>query len=214
MLNVGKIISFVLLGMHCSIVHSQSYLKSDSPLTITQTGYYLTVVDDSGVPQYTKIETVIDLTGGELPGPDVPEEPDGPAVDLELVAKAKAWALEVGDPQGAQAIAAVYAHIRGALSDGTLTVANVNAPLKQATDSALEVINSGKEWSTFRDKLTTEFTEAAQRGNLSTAKQMGKALWSIQHGAELAADGSASISMDTIVEIARRTNLAIDKAIK
>lgn len=210
---LNKTVSFLLLVLHCSLVHAQSYQQSDSPLTITPAGYYLTVIDDSGVPQYTKIETIIDLTGGEQPGPD-PDEPDEPAVDLELVAKTKAWALAVDDPQSAQAIAAVYAHIRGALSDGTLTVKTVNSPLKQATDGALAVINSGRDWAPFREKLTAEFTEASQRGNLGTTVQFSRTLHSVQHGIELAADGSAAISMDHIVEIARRTNLAIDEATK
>ena len=217
MLNIGKIIGFLLLVLHCSPVHSQSYAQSDSPLTITPSGYYLTVIDSSGIPQYTKIETIIDLTGAQQPGPDEPDEPDvpdEPSVDMELVSKIKACAKEVDDPKSAQAIAAVYAHIRGALADGTLTVQTANAALKQATDSALAVINSGKDWTSFRDKLTAEFTERKQRGLLGTSKQVVVALQSVQHGVELAADGSAAISMDNIIEIARRTNLAIDEATK
>lgn len=209
MLNLGKIVGFVLLVLHCSLAHSQSYSRSDSPLTITSSGYYLTVVNESGVPQYTKIETVIDLTGGKSPGPDVP---DDSAVDLELVAKTKLWATAIADPQSAQAIAAVYAHVRGAMSDGTLEVQTVSPALLQATDSALEFIASGKDWSSFREKLTAEFTEAKQRGKLSTVKQIARALKSVQHGVELAADGSTALSMDQLVEIARLTNLAIDKA--
>ena len=211
---LNKIIGFLLLVLHCSPVHSQSYAQSDSPLTITPSGYYLTVIDSSGIPQYTKIETIIDLTGAQQPGPNEPNVPDEPSVDMELVNKIKAFAQEVDDPKSAQAIAAVYAHIRGALSDGTLTVQTASSALKQATDSALVVINSGKDWTSFRDKLTAEFTERKQRGLLGTSKQVVVAMQAVQHGVELAADGSAAISMDHIIEIARRTNIAIDEATK
>jgi len=214
MLNVGKIISFLLLVLHCSFVGAQSYSKSDSPLTITPSGYYLTVVDASGIPQYTQIDTIIDLTGAEHPGPNAPNEPDEPAVDVELVAKIKSWALAVDDPKSAQAIAAVYSHIRGALADNTLTPDSVWSPLKQATDSGLGAIKEGKDWSGFRERITEVFTEAKQRGKLSDAKSIGRVLLSVQHGAELAADGSTALTMDQMVEIARRTNTAIDGVIK
>lgn len=214
MRTTGKIISFLLLALHCSVAFSQSYQKSDSPLTITPSGYYLTIVDASGTPQYTRIETVIDLTGAEKPGPGDPDVPDEPAVDMELVAKVKAWAIAVNDPQSAQAIAAVYSHIRGALADGTLTAESVWSPLKQATDSGLGVIKEGKDWSGFREQITGEFTDAKQRGKLSDAKAIGRMLLSVQHGAELAADGSTALTMDQMVEIARRTNTAIDGATK
>lgn len=214
MLNIGKIIGFLLLVLHCSPAHSQSYAQSDSPLTITQSGYYLTVIDSTGVPQYTKIETIIDLSRAEHPGPNAPDEPDEPAVDMELVAKVKSWALAVDDPKSAQAIAAVYSQIRGALADNTLTPDSVWSPLKQATDSGLGVIKEGKDWSVFRERITEVFTEAKQRGKLSDAKSIGSVLLSVQHGAELAADGSTALTMDQMVEIARRTNTAIDGVTK
>lgn len=206
MLKFGNVVGFVLLALHCSLVYSQA----DSPLTITSSGYFLTVVDESGVPQYTKIETVIDLTGGEKPGTDEPSEP---TVDVEIVEKVKAWALTVDDPQSAQAIAAVYAHIRGAVADDTLNTQTVWPPLKQATDSALALLG-GKDWTEFRTKLTGVFTESQQRGQLGNSKQVERMLLSVQHGVELAADGSTALTMDQVVEIARRTNTAIDGVIK
>lgn len=211
MLSAGQIVSFLVLVLHCSLAGAQSYSKSDSPLTITPSGYYLTTVDASGVPQYTKIETIIDLSGTSQPDP---YEPDEPAVDMELVAKVKAWAIAVDDPQSSQAIAAVYSHIRGALADNTLTPDSVWSPLKQATDSGLGVIKEGKDWSGFRERITEVFTDAKQRGKLSDAKSIGSVLLSVQHGAELAADGSTALTMDQMVEIARRTNTAIDGVTK
>ena len=207
-------VCFLLLVLHCSFAGAQSYLKSDSHLTITPSGYYLTVVDSSGTPQYAKIETVVDLTGAEQPGHNGPGTPDEPSVDMELVDRVKAWAIAVDDPQSAQAIAAVYSHVRGALADETLTPDSVWETLKQATDSGLGVIKKGKDWSVFRGHITGVFTDAKQRGNLSNAKAICRVLLSIQHGAELAADGSTALTMDQMVEIARRTNIAIDGATK
>lgn len=192
------------------VLFSLASAQSDSPLTITPNGYYLTVIDSSGVPSYVQIQTVVDLTAGQSPpGPD---EPEVPSVDKELVAKAKAWALMVDDPGSAQAISAVYAHIRGALADGTLNAESVWSPLKQATDSGLGVIQSDKNWAVFRDKLTEEFTDLKQRGKLGDSKAIERVLLSVQQGVELAADGSTALTMDQMVEIARRTNLAIDGA--
>lgn len=202
--------SAVLWLLTCSLCIAQTA----SPLTITENGYYLTVVDADGAPSYVRIETIIDLRGGDNPSPDDPTKPDSPPVDTELVAKVKSWSLAVDDPQSAQAISAVYAHIRGAISDGTLTAGNVFGTLKQATDSALGVIAEGKDWFDFRSKLTAEFTDAQQRGKLGTVEQISVVLLSVQQGVELAADGSTAISMDQLVEIARRTNLAIDGATK
>lgn len=203
MLNVSKVIFLWFL------LFSVASAQYDGPLTITPSGYYLTVVDESGNPSYKRIETVIDLTGGDKPGPDVPEEE--PRVDVEIVRQAKELALAVDDPQSAQAIALVYSHIRGAVEDGTLSTTTVWSALQTATDSSLAFID-GKDWTAFRGKLTEVFTIAKQRGNLSTAKQVARVLLSVQHGAELAADGSTALSMDQMVEIAKRTNNAIDGA--
>lgn len=183
---------------------------ADSPLTITPSGYFLTVVDADGAPSYQRIQTVIDLTGGDKPTPD---EPDKPTVDKELAAKVQSLAKALDDPASSQAIAAVYAHIRGALADDTLNAENVFKALSSATDSALALID-GKDWSAFREHLGAVFTLAKQRGQLSTSQQVGRVLLSVQHGVEMAADGSTAITMDQVVEIARRTNTAIDGVTK
>lgn len=202
---------FVLFALLACFVNAAA---ATPPLTITSSGYYLTHIDADGVPVYTKIETVVDLTGSSAPSPEDPDAPSPPVVDPELVVRVKSLALAVDDPQSGQAISAVYSHIRGALDDGTLTAETVWGPLKQATDSALGVISEGKDWSGFRTKLTAEYTDAKQRGKLGTPEQIAVVLLSVQHGVELAADGSAAISMDQMVEIARRTNLAIDGVAK
>ena len=52
------------------------------PLTITDSGYWVTVVDDNGTPSLVRITTVIDLRSGEAPTP--PKDDPGetpPALD-------------------------------------------------------------------------------------------------------------------------------------
>ena len=193
-----------------ALVAVTSFADDNQPLTITQSGYYLTVLDQDGAPTYVRLATVIDLTDGKKPTPD---QPDQPAVDKELVDKVRDLAKSIDDPASAQAIAAVYAHIRGAVEDGTLDSTTVWGPLKQATDSALALIG-GKDWTAFRANLTGVFTLAQQRGELGSAKQVGRILLSVQQGVELAADGATAISFEHVVEIARRTNTAIDGVIK
>jgi len=168
------------------------------------------MVGEDGTPVYVKFATVINLTDGKTPPTDRPDEP---SVDKEIVSKSKGWAVAVADPASAQAIAAVYAHVRGAVADGTLTSATVWPALKQATDSALALMN-GKSWTPFRDGVTAVATLAQQRGKLNTPEQIEQMLLSVQQGVELAADGATAISMDQIIEIARRTNTAIDGATK
>lgn len=193
-----------------ALVAVTSFADDNQPLTITQSGYYLTVLDQDGAPAYVRLATVIDLTDGKNPTPD---QPDQPAVDKELVDKVRDLAKSIDDPASAQAIAAVYAHIRGAVEDGTLDSTTVWGPLKQATDSALALIG-GKDWTAFRANLTGVFTLAQQRGELGSAKQVGRILLSVQQGVELAADGATAISFEHVVEIARRTNTAIDGVTK
>ena len=48
------------------------------PLTITESGYYVTTVDASGIPTLEKINSVTDLRTG-TPPPVVPDKPVPPA---------------------------------------------------------------------------------------------------------------------------------------
>ncbi len=98
------------------VMCSRSAAQSDSPLTITASGYYLTTIGSDGIPSYVQLQTVIDLRG------NAPPKPEQSPVDLDLANHVKEWSLAVSDPQSAQAMASVYSHIRGALDDGTLTV--------------------------------------------------------------------------------------------
>lgn len=177
------------------------------PLTITEGGYFLTVVGDDGVPSHVKLTTVIDLRdGGNQPPPNPPE------FDLELVKKVQAWAEENKDPIASQALAAVYSQVRGAFEDGILDRTTVWPALKAATEAVLPIVDSGKDWTPFRDKLTAVLTERTQRGTLQTDPQINLLLISTQQGLELSADGSDAIGLDVMVQISKVTNEAIDAA--
>lgn len=177
------------------------------PLTITQSGYYLTQLDADGVPTLVQITTVVDLTGGSTP--DAPEPP-APDVDAKIVKQVQGWAGTVSNPQGAQAIAAVYSHVRGAVEDGLLDETSVWVALKAATDYAINATEGGDSWDNFREHLSALVTEGRQRGTLQSSDEIARMMRSAQQGLELSADGSEAISLDLLVKIAAKTNEAID----
>lgn len=183
--------------------------NAQPPLTITDAGYFITVVGDDGVPRLVQIETIVDLRdGGNTPPP-----PDKkPEVDAELVKQVKGWAAGIEDPKTAQAIAAVYSHVRGAVAEGKLAAAGSWDVLKQATDCAIVVVGSDADWQPFRDELSAVITEGKQRGTLAGKAEIVRLLRSVQAGLELSADGSDALALDKLAEIARKTNEAIDES--
>ena len=198
------IVVAVVVGLMCGV----SFAQDDRPLTITKAGYFLTEIGADGKPVYIQLTTVIDLTGGKPPDP---KDPDEPQVYVAVVEKVQGLAKAIDDPLSAQVFAIVYAHVRGALEDGTLTSSSVWTVLQNATSLGLDVIEDGKDWSKFRQELTEIFTEARQRGKLGTIADIDRMLLSVQHGVELAADGSTALSMDRTIEVVSLTNSAIDQ---
>ncbi len=195
-------------------------LGATPPLTITDSGFYLTYVDPDGVPSLAKIDTVVDLTLADAPAPEpppvVPDDPDPPPaqtptqLDISVVKDVQAWATAIDDPQGSQAVAAVYDHVKGAFNDGLLTDANVWIVLKKATDDALTITSAGKSWATFRTKLSSLITEGRQRGTLASKSQVTRMLASAKQGLDMSADGTAALTDAQLVAIAVKTNEAID----
>ena len=181
------------------------------PMTITPSGYYVTVLDASGVPTLVKLTVIVDLTGGTTPDSPTPPTPPSDSVDLEVVKQVKAWADAVADPQGAQGIAAVYSHVKGAVDDDTLSTTTAWGVLSQATDAAIIVTDSGAKWKAFREKLSAIITEGTQRGTLQSKASIALLMRSVQQGLELSADGSDALSLDLLTRIAMRTNEAIDE---
>lgn len=198
---------FWMLAVLVWIVGIGATAFGQPPLTITEAGYFLTVVGEDGAPSHVKLTTIIDMRGGDSPTP-----PDQPEFDLELVKKVRAWAEVNKDPQSAQALAVVYSHVRGAFDDGILNQTTVWPALKQATESALPIVATGTDWKPFRDQLTAVLTERTQRGTLQTAPEISLLLISTQQGLELSADGSNAIGLDAMVAITKVTNEAIDAA--
>lgn len=188
-------------------------LLASPPLTITKSGYFLTLVDSNGVPTFEKIANVTDLRGGvvpDVPPVDPPVIQPAPKIDQAIVNSVKASSLAVNDALTAQGIAAVYAHVLGALEDDLITTVNVWPILKTATDSAVGVVASGKDWKPFRDDLSSSITAGRQRGTLSAKADVLRLMRSVQHGLELSADGSTALSLAKMVSIAAKTNEAID----
>lgn len=206
-----------LLTLLAVLLYTSS-VQAEETLTITESGYYLTILDSSGVPYYSKINTIVDLRNNTTDTPTTtpptnPVPPTDPPTHSDLVAQVTKWASTIDDPHSAQAIAAVYAHISEALDDNTLSPGNVWEPLKQSTDSALGVVVNSKDWSEFRDKLVKIFTKLQQLGKLSSSDEIEKVLMSVQKGLTLSAN-TTELTMDQLVEITRRTNLAIDGVTK
>lgn len=200
----------------CAILWLSAGIIAAPPLTITRGGYWLTVVDAAGVPTLVKVDTIIDLTApGDttpIPPKPTPEDPQPPKVDFDLavVRLVKSSAETIGDHSGALAIKAVYDHVAGAYSDGLLSETSVWSALKVATDDALTITSSSINWSEFRSSVSAVIAEAKQRGALTNKQQIEKMLASISQGLSMSADGKPSLSESQIVQIAVKTNEAID----
>lgn len=188
------------------------------PLTITDTGYYLTILDSSGAPSLVKIDTIVDLTLGDAPAPKPPPDapptdppaPVPPDLDIATVKGVQAWATEIADPSGSQAVAAVYSHVRGAFADGLLTESSVWSALKTATDDALTIVSPDTNWAPFRKQLSALITLDRQRGTLTSKSEINRLLASTKQGLDMSADGSPMLSDEDLVAIAIKTNEAID----
>lgn len=205
----------LLLSLLCATA-----VAAAPPLTITKTGFYLTVIDAAGNPTLEKITTVIDLRdGGVIPDvPPVIPQPDDPpvvqppvSVDAALISEVKTNALAIQDPASSQAVALVYTQIRDAFNDGLLTEDTIWPTIKIATDSAL-VTTAGKDWKPFRSKLSSIITVQKQQGNLDTKDELFAYLTAIKAGLEQSAEGSTAIGFADTLKIVQSTNEAIDNA--
>jgi hypothetical protein len=186
---------------------SASSVVAQPPLTITKSGYYITEVNAEGVPTLVKLTVVVDPTNGGTPAPNPPDVVD---IDTAVVKQVKEWSKAVNDPQGAQAVAAVYSHIKGAVDDSLLNATSAWPALKDATDNAITIVDGTEKWKVFRDQLSALVTEGRQRGTLQSQKAVSVFLRSVQQGLELSADGSNALSLDILTTIATKTNEAID----
>lgn len=172
---------------------------SDQLLTITKSGYYLTVVT-ADVPVYVKLINVIDLTSSSPTPNPTPTPTPNPKFDMELVKNVQTWAKVANDPQASQGIAAAYSTIRKANLESPWVV------LKGATDQAITLLESKEDWETFRKNLSAVLTERSQKGTLNNEQF----LHSVQQGLEMSADGSVALPTDTLTKIISNTEALIN----
>lgn len=156
------------------------------PLTITDSGYYVTLLDSAGNPTLERVETVVDLRSGS----DKPEPPkDPPALDPPpngISANVAKWSVEVGLFIDAQRYALVMETARDGVADGLIDYRSVFPVLRKSADRLLS-----DEWSEFRRRLSDYLAEAVQEGDFSTEAKTRNQLELIRYGLEYSAHGKA-----------------------
>lgn len=181
---------------------------ADKPvLLIEESGYFLLRTVD-GAPVVEPISSVLDRRGNAPDNP--PTEPDNPNPDLALSKTVMAWAKEVNDPAGAQALALVY-HM---LSEENLPVETGIIALREASNAALFSLGVQEKWEGFREKTSLELTNRRQQGLIATPKQLSNFMLAVAIGIENAADGKEAIDFASHLSLVQTITTEIDKAKK
>lgn len=181
---------------------------ADKPvLLIEESGYFLLRTVD-GTPVVEPISSVLDRRGNAPDNP--PTEPDTPNPDLALSKTVMAWAKEVNDPAGAQALALVY-HM---LSEEELPVETGIIALREASNAALFSLGVQEKWEGFREKTSLELTTRRQQGLIATPKQLSNFMLAVAIGIENAADGKEAIDFASHLSLVQTITTEIDKAKK
>lgn len=182
---------------------------ADKPvLLIEESGYFLLRTVD-GTPVVEPISSVLDRRGNAPDNPPTPEEPS-PNPDLALSKTVMAWAKEVNDPAGAQALALVY-HM---LSEENLPVETGIIALREASNAALFSLGVQEKWEGFREKTSLELTTRRQQGLIATPKQLSNFMLAVAIGIENAADGKEAIDFASHLSLVQTITTEIDKAKK
>jgi hypothetical protein len=121
-----------------------------------------------------------------------------------------AWAKEVNDPAGAQALALVY-HM---LSEEGLPVETGIIALREASNAALFSLGVQEKWEGFREKTSLELTNRRQQGLIATPKQLSNFMLAVAIGIENAADGKEAIDFASHLSLVQTITTEIDKAKK
>lgn len=185
-------------------------LAGPPPLTITDSGYYITQLDDAGRPSLVRLETVVDLRTGTTP--ETPDPDTDPPADLSpppkgISADVAEWSSDVGDPQAAQEYALVFETVRDGVSDGLVTSDTLFPTLRKAADSVVD-----DRWDTLRRKLGDHLTEQLQNGDLGTKTQIANTLELIRYGLAYSARGSQSISGEKALAVVAKVNSIISES--
>ena len=178
------------------------------PLTITDSGYWITIVDESGNPSYLKIETVNDLRTGAKP-PVTPDTPAPKPIDpppAGISTDAGAWTLEINDPDTAQRYALMLETIRDGVIDEQVGVAYVSRAMKEAAD---EIV--GENWDPFRKKLSAAITKRKQEGVFSKKKEIVDFLEFVRYGIAYASRFDDRLTDSEAVAVIVKTNRVIDQ---
>lgn len=182
------------------------------PLTVTDSGYYLTVIDAAGVPTLQKIGNITDLRTDGVPPvtPPTKPAPSKVALDLTIVKDSTAWAKAVDDSLTAQGLALAYEGVMAGCQDDSLDTTTVWEAMRVSTDKAIGIVGTGKDWKGYRTKVSELITLGVQKGTLSDNRSVLVLLNSLRQGLEMSADGSAALPLGKSVAIATATNEAID----
>lgn len=195
----------LILSLAIAILSLSFATASDPVLILTPGGYFHLRIGADGTPVSTPVERIVDLRGGDVP----PVDPTPPPVDAALVRQIRDLAKSVADPAGSQALALVYTQSSGAVADGLIPVASSLDAVRVASDKALALVVTAKDWDAFRSKISTLAADRIQRGELTTLKQMSEFLQAIASGLELSADGSTALDFSVVIGIATATNNAM-----
>ncbi|QDV86943.1 hypothetical protein [Planctomycetes bacterium TBK1r] len=208
---MNRIAQHILLGL-AILVGSIGVIAGPPPLTITDAGYFLTVLDTDGVPSLVRIETVVDLRDGDETPPTSPDEPKpDPEQPAEppagISADAAEWSASIGDPKGAQKYALVFETVRDGAIDGKVNTATVYHVLHSAADSVID-----ENWQPFRRKLSDYLVAKMQEGGLSNATVIANTLEAVRYGLAYSARGSESITPGEALAVVSKTNSIINEA--
>lgn len=189
---------------------SRAFSAPPRVLYILDNGYRTLAIDEAGEPINVPFDTVLDFRTGTPDDPSPPTDPDEPDepppqpdIDKELAAKVQAWAKEIDDPMGAQAISWAYTRVRGDLDEGLLSPHTIWPTLAAHTRTALKGLKEPKDWQPFANKVEAELNDRI--ADLQTVKAVRRMLSTIQWGIDhsYSGDDVQDIDLHTLDQIGR-----------
>lgn len=198
----------LLLTLLCSTLYAQP----GSTLIIEDSGYFLLrTIDGKPTIEPLDISHVLDRRTGTDPGDPFPPEPEKPTTpDLALSKQVLAWAKEVDDPIGAQALILVYHTI----AEENLPVETGIIALREASNAALFSLGIQNKWESFRQKTSDELTNRRQQGLITTPKHLSDFMVAVAIGIENAVDGKEALDFTTQLSVVQTITIEIDKVKK
>lgn len=199
--------AFVFAWAFIFVIALAVVASSAPPIMITDSGYYVTIFDDSGFPEWVIADQVIDVRTGapddnpDKPTPDVEPPPEGISRDVSD------WAAAVGDGTGAQKYALVLETVRDGVNDGSIPLDQVFRVLRESAEKVLS-----DDWKDFRLKLGEYFTTASQNGDFSDQGKAAGTIELVRYGVAYASRSSEAISMADSVAVVSTVNSIIKGA--